>query len=225
MKYNPEIHHRRSIRLKGYDYGQAGFYFITICSWQKEYIFGSIEDGVMYLSPFGEIAKNEWFKTAEMRSNIHLAEFVVMPNHIHGIIAIAPMNIDRMSPNGRGTMHRAPTPMPTPTHDDPTHHNPTHDGGVSHDRTEKFGKPTSNTIPTIVRGYKSAVTKQVNILRNTPQSPVWQRNYYEHIIRTEADYDRIATYILNNPLKWQEDSLNCQTISLKQVSKMEGDRE
>jgi putative transposase len=181
MKYNPEIHHRRSIRLQGYDYGQAGLYFITICDWQRECIFGEINDGEMCLNPLGEIASDEWIRTAKMRQNIDTAEFVVVPNHVHGIIAIG----DGMDATGRGTMHRAPT-----------------------NDTEKFGKPTSNTIPTIVRGYKAAVTTKVNILRGSPQCPVWQQNYHEHIVRSEAEYLRIAAYILNNPRQWQEDSLN-----------------
>jgi putative transposase len=184
MKYNPEIHNRRSIRLQGYDYGQAGLYFITICAWQRQCIFGEIEDGEMHLNHVGEIARDEWLRTAKIRPNIDIAEFVVMPNHVHGIIAIGD-GMDVIGANGRGTMHRAPT-----------------------DGNEKFGKPTSNTIPTIIRGYKAAVTTQVNILRDSPQCPVWQRNYYENVVRSEAEYLRIADYILNNPRQWQEDSLH-----------------
>jgi putative transposase len=214
MKYNPEIHHRRSIRLPGYDYGQAGLYFITICAWQRQCIFGTIEDGEMHLNPVGEIARDEWLRTAKIRPNIDIAEFVVMPNHVHGIIAIGddPGVADGGGTRGRGTMHRAPThrnPTAGRAHtDDDGDINDRVDDGAPHPRIEKFGKPTSNTIPTIVRGYKAAVTTQVNILRNSPQCPVWQRNYYEHIVRSEADYLRIAAYILNNPRQWQEDSLN-----------------
>jgi putative transposase len=187
LNYNPQIHHRRSIRLKGYNYGQVGLYFITICTWHRRQIFGTIEAGEMRLNALGTIARDEWFHTAQMRPNIDLAEFVVMPNHIHGIIAIvSEMSTDQ----GRGTLRRAPT--------DPTGEN----------QIEAFGKPTSNTIPTIVRGYKAAVTKQINILRDCPGCPVWQRNYYEHVVRSEADYLRIAAYILDNPRRWHEDSLN-----------------
>ncbi len=254
MKYNSEVHHRRSIRLPGYDYGQTGLYFITICAWQRQCIFGAIEDGEMHLNPVGEIARDEWLRTAKMRRNIDIAEFVIMPNHVHGIIAIGndPDVIDSVNandfnnPDGRGTMHRAPTTesndhgVPrnrteksgTPTSNrNPTiidgsvntndfnnpdgrgtmHRAPTtesNDHGAPHNRTEKFGAPTSNTIPTIIRGYKAAVTTQVNILQQSPQCPVWQRNYYENVIRNEADYLRIANYILNNPRNWSEDSLH-----------------
>jgi putative transposase len=201
VKYNPEIHHRRSIRLKGYDYGQSGLYFITILAWQRQHIFGTIQSGKMQLSPFGEIASVEWLRTPQLRPNIELAEFVIMPNHVHGVIAIAKSlpqtQQSSESEQCKGTLQRALTlvesdrklEQSTPT-------------------IEAFGKPTSNTIPSIIRGYKSAVTKQINILRNCPQCPVWHRNYYEHVIRSEADYLRIAAYILDNPRRWEEDSFH-----------------
>jgi REP element-mobilizing transposase RayT len=257
--------------LQGYNYGQAGLYFITICAWQRQHIFGSIQAGEMQLSSFGEIARDEWLRTSQLRSNIELAEFVVMPNHLHGIIAIversdwgtrrrAPTEISAEQINQeaaqsvRGTPPRAPTEIsaeqinqeatqsvrgtppraPTEISAEQINQEATQSGWSTPPRapteisaeqinqeaaqsvrgtrqrapTEAFGKPTSNTIPTIVRGYKAAVTKQINILRNSPQCPVWQRNYYEHIIRSEADYLRIAAYILDNPRRWDQDSLN-----------------
>jgi putative transposase len=218
MGYNPEIHHRRSIRLKGYDYGQSGLYFITICAWERQCIFGSVRDGEMQLSEFGEVARDEWLRTPVLRPNIDLAEFVIMPNHIHGIIVIEDMDMG-VKNDDRGAMHRARTEVDVHGDIDEegnmdrgvehrAHADKNDDTGAMHRaRTEVFGKPTSNTIPTIVRGYKAAVTKQINILRNAPQRPVWQRNYYEHIVRSEADYLRIATYIIDNPRKWHEDSL------------------
>ena len=179
MKNNPATHHRRSIRLKGYDYSQAGLYFITMCAQNRLCLFGKIVDdgrGTMIcaLNEYGRIAEKEWIKTPKMRPNIRLDVFVIMPNHIHGIIEINEIA------DGRGTTHRAPT-------------------------VEQFGKPTANTIPTIIRGYKSSVTKQINILRNQTGVRVWQRNYYEHIIRDEKSYFQIAEYIQTNPLKWQND--------------------
>ncbi len=181
-KYNPEIHHRRSIRLKGYDYSQPGLYFITICVHNREHLFGEIVGGKMGMNDAGKIAEQEWLKTAEMRENVELLEYVIMPNHMHGIILL---NDRRGTTRCRGTTHRAPT-------------------------IEQFGKPTSNTIPTIVRGYKSAVTKKINMLRNMPGVPVWQRNYYEHIIRDQKSYYHIAKYIRNNPLKWRDDRFSSQ---------------
>ena len=96
-KYNPNIHHRRSIRLKGYDYSQAGAYFITICCEDRICRFGDIENGEMKLNEMGLIAHNEWIKTSEIRKNVELDVFVVMPNHIHGIIILNDM--------GRGELH------------------------------------------------------------------------------------------------------------------------
>ncbi|MCD6184860.1 MAG: transposase [Deltaproteobacteria bacterium] len=203
MKYNPDIHHRGSIRLKGYDYSQAGLYFITICTQNRKCIFGKIIDNgkgtmICFLNEYGRIAEREWIKTSEMRHSVHLDVFVIMPNHIHGIIQINKID------DCRGTMRRARMPMMRCTRM-PMH--PTIRKGTIHraPTAEQFGKPTSNTIPTIIRGYKSSVTKQINILRNKPGVPVWQRNYYEHIIRDEKSYYKISEYIKTNPLKWPDD--------------------
>ncbi len=184
MRYNPEKHHRRSIRLPGFDYTQDGSYFITICTIDHICIFGNILNGKMVLNDFGKIVKTEWLKTAEMRNNIEIDEFVVMPNHVHGILNIV---------SRRGTMHRAPTG---------THRAPTTP------KFESFGKPVPGSIPTIVRGFKSTVTKQINEIQNAPGTPVWQRNYYEHVIRNETALNRIRNYIIRNPSKWQMDKKN-----------------
>lgn len=192
MKYDPKIHHRRSIRLRGYDYSQNGAYFITICVQDRKPLFGQIVNGEMQLNPFGVIARDEWLKTSEMRKNIEMDEFVIMPNHIHGIIVIDDFDSART-----GTLQRAPTSAArAPTENTPA--------------TEQFGKPTSNTIPTIIRGYKGAVTKQINTLQinagvyNMPER-IWQKNYYEHVIRNEASLNKIREYIMSNPRNWIED--------------------
>ncbi|WP_036199620.1 transposase [Meiothermus ruber] len=181
MKYNPDKHHRRSVRLKGYDYTQAGAYFITICAQNRECLFGDVVDGEMRLNEIGLIVRDEWLKTAILRPSVVLDEYVVMPNHIHGVIIIT--DDCRGTLHGRGTLQRAPT-------------------------IEQFGKPTSNSIPTIVRLFKSATTKRINEHRGTPGMPVWQRNYYEHIIRNDASLNRIRQYIVNNPIKWGLDREN-----------------
>jgi len=188
MKYNPNIHHRRSIRLKGYDYSQNGAYFITICVQNRECLFGDVVDdgrGTMMcaLNEYGRIAHNELQKTSEIRKNVDMDCFIVMPNHIHAIIVIN---------DGRGTVHRVPTCNRVPM----CNRVPT---------VEQFGKPTSNSIPTIVRSYKSTVTKQINKLRDMPGIPIWQRNYYEHIIRNKQSYEKIQNYIIHNSQKWQND--------------------
>ena len=168
MAYNPAIHHRRSLRIPGYDYSQNGAYFITICTHNHKCIFGNIIDGEMKLNGFGEIAWEYMNTIPEHFLYIDLGEIIIMPNHVHGIIIINETNSEC---NGVGVQHAAPL------------------------------------LSTIVRSYKSSVTNQINKIRNTPKSPVWQRNYWEHIIRDEKSFDEISTYIINNPGKWQFDKL------------------
>ena len=143
MRFNPAKHHRRSIRLKDYDYSSQGYYYITICLQNRECLLGDIRDGELFINEYGKIAQNEWLKTANIRNNVELDDFVIMPNHIHGILVL--------TDDCRGTARRAPT---TSTCRIPTY--------------EQFGKSVANSIPTIIRSYKSAVTKHFNQLRITP---------------------------------------------------------
>jgi REP element-mobilizing transposase RayT len=182
MRYNPEKHHRGSIRLKGYDYVQAGSYFVTICTIDRTCLFGEVVNEEMRLNPEGQIVHDEWIRSAMMRPRVILDLFVVMPNHLHGIIMLVDW--------GRGTLQRAPT-------------------------MERFGKPTSGSIPTIIRLFKSATTKRINELRGAPGIPVWQRNYYEHVIRNEASLSRIRQYIVENPARWAFDRENRLAVTLE----------
>jgi len=177
-----DLHHRRSIRLAGYDYASEGGYFISCVTQGRVCLFGEVNNSEMRLNQYGEIVRNEWFRTAKLRPNVELIEeeFVVMPNHIHGIIWLSNQGWGK---NRWGTARCAPT-----------------DG--------EFGKMIPGSIPTIVRSFKSAVTKQINLLQQTPGSPVWQRNYYEHVIRFEKDYENIANYIYDNPINWEKDDEN-----------------
>jgi putative transposase len=174
MKYQKDIYRRKSLRLKGYNYKQAGAYFVSICTLNRACLFGNIISEEMVLNDAGRIVADEWIKTVEIRNNIDLDEWVVMPNHFHGILVINEC---------RGTARRAPT-------------------------VEQFGKPVPGSIPTIIRSFKSAVTKRINELRNSPGAKIWQRNYYEHIIRNENELNQIREYITNNPLKWEFDKEN-----------------
>jgi putative transposase len=179
------IYHRRSIRLKGFDYSEAGEYFITLVTHDRVSLFGEIIDGKMRLSEFGKIVREEWFKTEQLRSNVETQEdeFVVMPNHIHGIISLknekaVDADIDKTDEcESKGTARRALT-------------------------SESFGQPRPGSLATIVGAFKSAVTKRINTLRGTPGEAVWLRNYYEHIICTEKEYENIANYIHDNPQNW-----------------------
>ena len=188
MKYDPKIHHRRSIRLKGYDYTQAGAYFITICSYQREHTFGEIMNGEMKLSKFGLVAKQQWEKLPKRFPNIELGAFVIMPNHEHGVIQTIEREVD-----SRGTADKL---------------NDHNDESSRRAPTERFQKPVPNTIPTIVRSYKSAVAYRINLTRGTNGVPVWQRNYYEHIVRNQWELELITKYINYNPFNWQLDRDN-----------------
>jgi putative transposase len=175
------LHHRRSIRLADYDYSAEGGYFITIVTQDRECLFGDVTNGEVRLNEFGKIVWEEWFRTAKLRPNIELLEDEIVVMPNH-IHGIIWIN----DLPGRGSLQRTPT-------------------------VERFQKPVSNSIPTIVRLFKSTITKQINILRQTPNQPVWQRNYYEHIIVSERDYFNIANYIASNPINWEMDDENQTT--------------
>ncbi|OIO38343.1 MAG: transposase [Candidatus Omnitrophica bacterium CG07_land_8_20_14_0_80_50_8] len=162
---------RRSMRLKEYDYSQCGMYFVTLCTYQGECLFGEIVDGHMRLNRLGQIANKCWNDIPHHFSHIELDMFCVMPNHMHAVV------------NCRGTACRAPT-------------------------GERFGKPVYGSIPTVIRSYKSVVTKRVNELGRSPGRPIWQSNYYEHIIRNDKSLDEIREYIAHNPARWELDSEN-----------------
>jgi putative transposase len=196
MKYDPLKHHRRSIRLKGYDYSQAGAYFITICTHNRRHLFGEVQNGEMILTPVGEMAYNEWLKTADLRPYVSLDVFVVMPNHIHGIILIKDL---QTADSGASHLHNSDNPDSQTEINTPTSGMPNVDLNVPSPAL----KSPSHNIGAIVRGYKSAVTRQVNSSNNV--ETVWQRNFYENIIRDGRAYELISNYIINNPQKWQAD--------------------
>ena len=172
MKDVPEKH-RRSIRLEEYDYGQPGAYFVTLCAHQRECLFGEIQEGKVVLSEMGRIVEREWTVSANIRREIDLDTFIIMPNHMHGIVTIRDHH--PVGATGRSPLHsRQHTLLP-------------------------------KTLGSFIAGFKSSATKRINGLRGTPGRPVWQRNYYEHVIRNEIDLEEIREYIQNNPLKWLED--------------------
>lgn len=188
MKYNPEKHHRRSVRLKGYDYSLSGAYFITLCAKDRECMFGQIIAGKMILNEYGEIVRKYLEYLPEHFSNVQLDMHVLMPNHIHGIIIIN--NIRRgevvsppdMSPH----LHRYVTQTQggkTP----PLQHNP--------------------TLGNMIAYFKYQTTVKINYMRNA-LCPVWQRNYYERIIRNERELTKFREYVQNNPLQWALDKEN-----------------
>jgi REP element-mobilizing transposase RayT len=210
-KYNPNIHHRRSIRLRNYDYSQEGFYYITMCVDNREGLFGNIYNKEMILNKFGEIVHNEWLKTAELRKNIQLHEFVVMPNHFHAILEIM-YKIESLQNVGAycNTPLQQHDYTPLQQHDYTPLQQHDYTPLQQHDYTplQQMGTPfrsPSQTVGAIVRGFKTTTTIQINKIRNMPHEKFWQRNYYETIIRRQDDYARITKYIANNPLNWEND--------------------
>ncbi|MBI9050823.1 MAG: hypothetical protein JEZ00_15490 [Anaerolineaceae bacterium] len=186
QKNNPSIHHRRSIRLKAYDYSQVGAYFVTICTHEKECRFGDVVSGEMVLNELGKIAWNQWECLSERFPNIVMNEFVVMPNHMHGIIIINERD-NTIPMVGAGF-----TPV---------------QNGVSQYQS---GVPLAGTptVGDIVGAYKSLVFKEcLALYKNQDRylGRLWQRNYFERIIRNEKAHQKIVNYILTNPLKWEED--------------------
>lgn len=185
MPYDPRVHHRRSIRLKDYDYRQAGAYFVTICTHGRKCVLASVAAGAMVLSPMGRIVRACWDEIPVHFLHVELDAFVIMPNHVHGIIVIVDDGWGDGRGDGRGTACRAPTPT-----------------------AESFGKPVPGSLPTIIRSFKSAATHLINRHRGTPGAPVWQGNYYEHVIRDERGLARIREYMAANPARWALDGEN-----------------
>jgi putative transposase len=170
-------HHRRSIRLPGWDYTQAGAYFVTSCAFKAECLFGQVVNGEMVLNEYGRIVEEEWQRTGQLRPYVALDAYVIMPNHFHAILWLAE--------DSRGTARRAPT-------------------------QRQFGQPVAKSLPTIIDAFKSAVSRRVNRQRDTPGGQVWQRNYYEHIIRSEHALEAIRRYIGDNPARWELDRYNAE---------------
>jgi REP element-mobilizing transposase RayT len=189
MTFDPEKHHRRSIRLRNYDYSQPGAYFVTICTYQKQSWFGEIKNGQMYLNQLGKIVADEWLKTCKIRPNFQLDEWVIMPNHFHGIVIINDYSGDDQSlgagnrPLDLGAGNR---PLDLGARDAPLQQKP-------------------NSLSSCIAGFKSAVTKRINLLRQNTDTPIWQRNYYESILRDEKYLAVVREYIINNPKNWPND--------------------
>ncbi len=156
--FNPKTNERRNPRMRYYNYSTGGFYFVTICAYDKKYLFGNVVDDKMICNAYGEIARDLWYETSVLRPGVMLHEFVVMPNHIHGIIEL---------------------------------------------------KGGDNALSAIIRGYKSSVSGK---LKPLGIGKVWQRNYYEHLIRNEDSYLKISDYISNNPRMWAEDEYRSQPL-------------
>ena len=182
MSLLPNLPNRQSTRLKTYDYSLEGSYFITIVTQDRLHLFGKIENSQMILNTVGKIVEQEWKNSIQLRSNISLGEFIIMPDHMHMILTI-----DHQISNDKESKEWE-------------HSNP---------------KSPSQTIGAIIRGFKGACTKKINLFFNSGgelqfaptefyKNKIWQRNYYDHIIRNQADYNRIEQYIIDNPQNWKK---------------------
>ncbi len=191
MTYNPNIHNRMSHRLQGYDYSQCGAYFITICTYKKEHLFGEILDAEIKLNLIGQYAYQQWKQIPLRFENVDLGEFVIMPNHIHAII-VKNTRWDEGAENESADAKRWPYFDPSCLQE----HQPTQPNGT-----------ISGSIGAIIQNYKSGTTRKIKSLPGKNNLKIWQANYYDHIIRDEKDYDRIKDYICNNPINWEKDEL------------------
>lgn len=161
-RYDSEQHRRRSIRLPEYDYAQPGAYFVTIVTHDREFLLGTVAGCEVQLNNCGEAVRHAWLELPQHYPCVCLDEFVVMPNHVHGIVVIG------SAPNA-SRRHR---------------------------------------LSEIVRGFKTFASRRVNGIRATPGVPVWQRNYYEHIVRDNPEFDRVRAYVAANPARWSSDYEN-----------------
>ncbi len=184
MTYDPQIHRRRSIRLRGYDYSQEGGYFVTICTKDRACLFGTIVENKMQLNEAGRFVDDCWKQIPTHFPRVILDEHTIMPNHVHGIIMIeGNVGVQNLEPLQKS--------LREPTHEPPEN---------------KFQHIIPNSMGSIVRGFKIGVTKWFR--QNTRVHVVWQRNFYEHIIRNDVSLNRIREYIMYNPIRWAADRDN-----------------
>lgn len=207
--YNPEKHHRGSIRLKGYDYTREGGYYFTICCHQRRCLLGEIKDGAMHLNLVGATVKAVWDSLPRHFPFIELDAFVVMPNHVHGIIVItdSPGNYNLNRNYNRNLNCRGEAFVPITENSQPESFYTNASPFLGCNDTSPPGGTQSGSIGAILQNFKSVATRRVNrITRNS--GTLWQRNYHEEIIRNEKAYENIRRYIVENPLSWDEDEEN-----------------
>lgn len=199
-----------SSRLQNWDYCWAGAYFITICTKDRENYFGNITKGEMQLSGAGILGNVFWYEIKNHAKNVELGAFVVMPNHVHGILILNGENgngnnnvIDIGNGNNMGNVvgnvetGHALSLQPQPQPQSQSSHQT--EKTIGQQRFQNIGK---NTVSSIIGSYKSAVTKHANRLGYELK---WQERFYDHIIRNDGEYQRITEYIITNPQKWGED--------------------
>lgn len=182
-------HRRRTIRVRDYDYTQAGAYFITICTKDRECLLGKVVNGMVQLNETGRLVESIWLQTAMARPGIELDAYVIMPNHFHAIFLI------HESPGVAGATHRV---APTKNH------------SSAAEKPRRPAGPMAGSVGAVIAQFKSLVTKRIYATRQHLGGSVWQRNYYEHVIRDEESLNRIREYIATNAKRWDLDRENRQ---------------
>ncbi len=195
MKFDPQKHHRHSIRLPGYDYTQPGAYFVTLCTWQRTCMFGEVEGGNIHLNCLGKVARDQWVRLCDRFPKTDFSIFVIMPNHLHGIVMISSDNMD--GADDLSMSSRVPQPLPS----------------------NAKSRIVAGSLGAIVRAYKAAVTWRLHAAGLIRHTPVWMRNYYEHIIRGEKELQTISDYIETNPIRWDKDQYNPSVLQSPHTQK------
>ena len=203
MNPKPSLPQRRAMRLRGYGYSQPGAYFVSICAQHRKCLFGTIIDGQMRLNEIGEIVVECWNRIPQHFPSVELGEYVIMPNHIHGIIASnivgarSPRPIEAEHSISPTVGARSPRPIEA-------------EHSISPTVGARSPRPTGDSpaLGKIVAYFKYQSTKHINQHHNTPGTRIWQRNFYDHVIRDDTDLQRICQYIQDNPMKWALDQLH-----------------
>jgi len=198
MAYDPEIHHRKSIRLRGYDYSAPCRYFVTICAQEKACLFGGIASGQIELNNYGRIVENVWKELPLQFPLVELDRFVVMPNHFHAIAVIVDPRAKRVGagfprPDSEQSETGVGAGFPRP---------------MSQVLNRGGENPPLRALGDVIRWFKYESTKRINELRGMAGWRIWQRNYYEHIILSDQSYRKIREYIADNPKNWVKDKLH-----------------
>ena len=216
--YDPDIHKRRSIRLKAYDYSQPGAYFVTICVNNKESIFGEIKGGIMYMNDAGRTVESLWYDLQNHYPNILLDAFIVMPNHVHGIIVINDVVgaslVDARKPDGVPNKGQArDLPLQEQINDSNVGVPLVGTLNTGDSRNIRANTRVAPTLCDIVGAFKSKSTNEyITGVKQSGWMPfegkLWQRNYYDHIIRNEVSLEKTREYIVGNPMEWGNDDEN-----------------
>ena len=167
-RYNRFVHNRRSVRLKGYDYTKPGAYFVTVVTRDRKSWFGDVLDGEMQLNDMGQLVTNAWESIATQYSYVKPDAYILMPNHLHGIIVTTEQDTDH---------------------------------------TKKSGPPRK-PLGRLIGAFKTMSTNRVNLNQSTPGWTLWQRGFYDHVIRNDRERDRVREYIVHNPKTWESDLEN-----------------